>query len=405
MDKDAGTEVFDAIILGGGAAGLMCALEAGQRGRRVIVLEGAEKAGEKDSHLRRRALQFYEPLLFFTKFYLRKSAFRQVGALAIYALRFHCAGRKTQDCVSRKNSGTVVLRPLSPRYREHAGSGVPQGRGALADQRPGLGGQPLRRIRRSHQRLGAAGISRSHTGRRDRGTVHPKDGRDGIRLRSRPPIRTENHSAAPRSRAASFRRRGSRSLCITCRHIRGRNRVFRRTTLPGKNVGHSSRPQWSGDSANFVLLAQTSPPSHRPSHRIAKSPPRYAILRGAIYPPPAKRCTDFFRIVWPTRGSNKTLPPLIRIPHSNRGKGYCTTGPFTPPAMKASTKPKSLRAESTPTNSRPRLWSRKKFPDSSSSARPSTSPAISADSTFSGLGPQALPRGGRSSSIHIPFFL
>ena len=38
---------FDAIILGAGAAGLMCAVEAGKRGRRVAVLERAERTGKK----------------------------------------------------------------------------------------------------------------------------------------------------------------------------------------------------------------------------------------------------------------------------------------------------------------------------------------------------------------------
>jgi predicted Rossmann fold flavoprotein len=38
---------FDVIILGGGAAGLMCAMEAGKRGRRVVVLERAERIGKK----------------------------------------------------------------------------------------------------------------------------------------------------------------------------------------------------------------------------------------------------------------------------------------------------------------------------------------------------------------------
>jgi predicted Rossmann fold flavoprotein len=37
----------DVIILGGGAAGLMCAIAAGQRGRRVVVLEGSNKVGKK----------------------------------------------------------------------------------------------------------------------------------------------------------------------------------------------------------------------------------------------------------------------------------------------------------------------------------------------------------------------
>jgi predicted Rossmann fold flavoprotein len=38
---------YDALVLGGGAAGLMCAIEAGRRGRRVAVLERAERLGNK----------------------------------------------------------------------------------------------------------------------------------------------------------------------------------------------------------------------------------------------------------------------------------------------------------------------------------------------------------------------
>src|SRR5215813_6662095 len=38
---------FDVVVLGAGAAGLMCAIEAGKRGRRVAVLERAEKIGKK----------------------------------------------------------------------------------------------------------------------------------------------------------------------------------------------------------------------------------------------------------------------------------------------------------------------------------------------------------------------
>jgi predicted Rossmann fold flavoprotein len=38
---------FDAVILGAGAAGLLCAIEAGKRGRRVAVLERADRVGKK----------------------------------------------------------------------------------------------------------------------------------------------------------------------------------------------------------------------------------------------------------------------------------------------------------------------------------------------------------------------
>ncbi len=38
---------IDVIIVGGGAAGLMCAIEAGRRARRVVVLEHADRVGKK----------------------------------------------------------------------------------------------------------------------------------------------------------------------------------------------------------------------------------------------------------------------------------------------------------------------------------------------------------------------
>ena len=41
------TNDFDAIVLGAGAAGLMCAAVAGQRGRRVLLLDHADQVGRK----------------------------------------------------------------------------------------------------------------------------------------------------------------------------------------------------------------------------------------------------------------------------------------------------------------------------------------------------------------------
>jgi predicted Rossmann fold flavoprotein len=38
---------YDVIVIGGGASGLMCAITAGQRGKRVLVLESSNKVGKK----------------------------------------------------------------------------------------------------------------------------------------------------------------------------------------------------------------------------------------------------------------------------------------------------------------------------------------------------------------------
>ncbi len=40
-------EAFDALVIGGGAAGLMCAIAAGRRGKRVLVVEHANRVGKK----------------------------------------------------------------------------------------------------------------------------------------------------------------------------------------------------------------------------------------------------------------------------------------------------------------------------------------------------------------------
>jgi len=41
------SKTFDVVVLGAGAAGLMCAMRAGQRGRKVLLLDHAEKVGKK----------------------------------------------------------------------------------------------------------------------------------------------------------------------------------------------------------------------------------------------------------------------------------------------------------------------------------------------------------------------
>jgi hypothetical protein len=47
MAAESTNELFDVLVIGAGAAGLMCAIEAGKRGKRVAVLEHAERAGKK----------------------------------------------------------------------------------------------------------------------------------------------------------------------------------------------------------------------------------------------------------------------------------------------------------------------------------------------------------------------
>src|SRR6202789_585122 len=47
MEREARMRKVDVVVLGAGAAGMICALEAGRRGRRVVLLEHAERTGKK----------------------------------------------------------------------------------------------------------------------------------------------------------------------------------------------------------------------------------------------------------------------------------------------------------------------------------------------------------------------
>jgi hypothetical protein len=47
VDQERVPQSFDVVIVGAGAAGLMCAIEAGRRGGRVVLLEHAERVGKK----------------------------------------------------------------------------------------------------------------------------------------------------------------------------------------------------------------------------------------------------------------------------------------------------------------------------------------------------------------------
>src|ERR1700677_4420166 len=47
MTNSSHVQKVDVVVLGAGAAGMMCALEAGRRGRSVVLLDHAERAGKK----------------------------------------------------------------------------------------------------------------------------------------------------------------------------------------------------------------------------------------------------------------------------------------------------------------------------------------------------------------------
>ena len=84
---------FDVIVIGGGAAGLMCEIEAGKRGRRVAILEHGDRLGKKILISGGGALQFHELWSDLRELrQQRQSSFLQVRLGPLHSRRFHRPG-------------------------------------------------------------------------------------------------------------------------------------------------------------------------------------------------------------------------------------------------------------------------------------------------------------------------
>lgn len=99
----------DVLIIGAGAAGLMCAATAAARGRRVLVLDHANKAGKK-------ILMSGGGRCNFTNLYCEPNNFLSgnphfcKSALARFAVGLHRPGGQARRALPREEAWPAVLR-------------------------------------------------------------------------------------------------------------------------------------------------------------------------------------------------------------------------------------------------------------------------------------------------------
>ena len=109
----------EVVIIGAGAAGLMCALTAAGRGRKVMLIDHANKAGKKilmSGGGRCNFTNMYtEPANF-----LSNNAHFCKSALARYAVGFHRVGSQARCAVPREETRPAVLRQQVQRHPRHA---------------------------------------------------------------------------------------------------------------------------------------------------------------------------------------------------------------------------------------------------------------------------------------------
>ena len=113
-------QTFDVIILGGGAAGLMCAIEAGKRGRRVAVLEHADRIGKKILISGGGRCNFTNLYCQPENFLSENPHFCKSALGPIHASRFHPTRREARNFLPREKAGSTLLRWLGAGDRGNA---------------------------------------------------------------------------------------------------------------------------------------------------------------------------------------------------------------------------------------------------------------------------------------------
>src|SRR5437016_14580146 len=170
---------FDALVLGGGAAGLLCAIEAGKRGRRVAVLERADHVGKKilisgggrcnftnvhcqpenfisaNEHFAKSALARYTPADFITLVEKHRIPYREKMLGQLFCDR---SAQDITEMLESECSSAAVRIFLQSRIQE------------------------VRRTTEFAVRTESGEISRAHPRGRHGRTLHPQNGRDTVRI-------------------------------------------------------------------------------------------------------------------------------------------------------------------------------------------------------------------------------
>ena len=113
-------EQFDVVVIGAGAAGMMCAAEAGKRGRRCCCIDHAAAPARRSASPAAGAATSPTSTRQPAELPVGEPAFLQLGAGALHAARLHRPGRAARHRLAREDAGPAVLRRLGQADHRHA---------------------------------------------------------------------------------------------------------------------------------------------------------------------------------------------------------------------------------------------------------------------------------------------
>ena len=312
-------ERFDAIVIGAGAAGLLCAAIAGQRGAARAADRPRDEGGREDPHLRRRALQLHQPRRRAGELPVRQPALLPLGAGALHAAA--TSSRWSSATASRwheKHKRPAVLRRLERADHRDAARRVRAGGVMRLAAVPGA--RACATARRGFELDTDAGAGRAQrvvvaTG----GLSIPKIGATDFGYRLARQFGHRRHRAAPGAGAADLRRGSSGRRSPRWPGCRCRSRASkpaaerqRAAAVSRRPAVHAPRTQRPGGAADLDLLAPGRAlqidlaPGHRPGSDAAMRPRRPRSASSATSWPqhlPQRLADTWLAPQWPCRPS------------------------------------------------------------------------------------------------------
>ena len=307
-------ESYDIAVIGAGAAGMMCAAVAAQYGRRVVLIDHAERLAEKIrisgggrcnfTNINARPANFLSANPHFCRSALARYTPRDfLALLKHHRVNWHEKHKGQLFCDDSSESIIDVLKG------ECDAGGVAWRRPVAVDRRSATTARASRSIR------SAGTIARARSCRDGR-LVDPEDRRDGFRLSAREAVRPQAHRYASGPRAAHVRSAdwapfaALSGLSLPVRISTGTGRGARR--IRRRPAAYASRPVRARRAADFELLESVGADSRRPAarrrcrRRADRSQSGQRKNRSAIFWPNA--CPRVSR----TRGSMRSACPQTR---------------------------------------------------------------------------------------------
>ena len=223
---------FDVAVIGAGAAGMMCAATAGQRGRRVLLIDHYKELGEKIRISGGGRCNFTNLHATHRDFLSRNPDFCR-SALARYTPRdFIALVEKHGIAYHEKTLGQLFCDDSSKQIiamlEEECGAGGVEWRQPCAVRAVSNGATTV--SHRDRDGAGAIDVARD----RHRRAHGAQDRRHALRLPARRAVRPRGRAAEARARAAELRSGAARAL----RRARGR---LRRSRSVAARAGASAR--------------------------------------------------------------------------------------------------------------------------------------------------------------------